>query len=648
MGKSINNNSADNKEKVSAEDIFVAETETKQSQVQKSASVSGDQTKAAESTTVNKKQAKAAESKKAGEKQSKVQQSAPVSRNQTKAEGSTAVNRKQSQAAESTTASNVSEEVSESQSKKKSKNKGKKKLPSVIIPVAAAVIVLSAGVVVSASSLGLFNTAQAETFAETPQSNSALSNPVGRFVSGISVEGVDLGGRTMEEAQDVLCIAESELIPSINYTLTCNDKILYLTEDDFEYNFDTVQVLNKAFEYSEYMRRTVTQEGRTELKDSEKKDFAITCTFNSDSIQTVCDAAAEKVNVQMQNAHATKIDVSKDEISDMFTFAEGITGYSLDVDDLKTQITTLLNKETYTADIIGQMEVIEPTYTIKDLKKNLVLISMYTTYSTNTWAGNNNMDTAFKSMNGSIIKDGEIFSFNEKTGNSNLTENGYAAAGVIVSGRSATGVGGGICQAATTIYNAAIRADMTIIEREPHTWPSTYVPVGTDAAIDYGNIDMKFQNNTGHEVYLICYMDGGTLYSYIYGYKPNDFDEITVSSWLTGSTGSGFGAAASRSYIKDGEVTKTEDLFSSYYSNGGGTSYASSEAPSGYVFKRVFTDEQIAADEKKASEKKDGKETSSKDNSSDKEKTSSDTASASDKTDSSSASESSSAASSAQ
>lgn len=483
-------------------------------------------------------------------------------------------------------------------SKKENKNKNKKrKGPSIVVPIVAAIVVLSAGVVVSSASQGLLTPESNEVFVETEQSKSALQAPSGMFLSGISVQGVDLGGRTMEEAQELLCIAESELIPSINYTLNCSDKIIYLTEDDFEFEFDTVEILNKAYEYSEYMRGAITEDGRTELKNSEKVDYPITVKLIDDSIAAVCDDVAEKVNVDMQDAHVTEIDVTAEEVKDMFSFEEGIVGYDLDKEDLLTQISTLIKNETYTADIIGEMEIVEPSITLEDLKKNLVLISMYTTYSTNDWAGNMNMDTAMKSMNGSIIKSGETFSFNEKTGNSNLAENGYYGAGVIVNGKSTTGIGGGICQAATTIFNAALRADMTIVSREPHTWPSTYVPVGTDSAIDYGNIDMSFRNDTEHEVYLICYMDGATLYAYIYGYKPDNFDEITVSSWFTGSTSAGFCASACRNYYKDGVLTETSDTWDSFYSNGGGTSYSYDEPPTGYVFERVFTDKEIAEGE---------------------------------------------------
>lgn len=504
------------------------------------------------------------------------------------------------------------------------KTKKKKRRPLMAaIPIVTAVAILSAGVIVSSNALGIFDSAKHEAFIATKQSNANLSSPQGKFLEGISVQGVDLGGKTMTQAKEQLGVEESKLIPSINYTLTCHDKIVYLTEDDFEFEFDTVKVLNEAYEYSEYMREILMDKGRANLRELEKKDYPITMTFKEDSIKTACEEVAKKVNVEMEDAHVTNIDTEKDYLPDMFSFAEGVVGYSVDVDDLVTQIKTLKRNNNFTADITGKMEVVEPKTNLEDLLKNLVLISKYETYSGNTWEGNMNMTVAMQSMTGSIIKPGEVFSFNGKTGDSNLTENGYYSAGVIVNGASANGVGGGICQAATTIYNAAIRAGMTVVEREPHTWPSTYVPVGIDSAIDYGSIDMKFRNDTDHEVYLICYMEGATLHAYIYGYKPSDFDEIVVSSWFTGASGVGFGASASRHYYKDGKIVKTENLPDSFYSNGGGSSYAYEEPPANYVFDRVFTDKQATKLAAKIAEENKTKATKSTDTekSADSEKT---------------------------
>ncbi|MBQ1389290.1 MAG: VanW family protein [Clostridia bacterium] len=484
---------------------------------------------------------------------------------------------------------NVYEETSSEEATTENKSDSKKLL-KIFVPAAA--VILTAGVIISAASLNFFSAETHEAFISTEQSGAELAAPQGIFISGISVADIDLGGLTMKEAKDKLMKKESDMIPSINYTLTCGERVVYLTEDDFGYTFDTVKVLNEAYEYSEYMRDLLMTEGRAHLRASEQKNYPITMTFDDSSVKTICDEVAKKVDIPVQQAHVESIDVTRKKIADMFTFADGVTGAKLDVDDLLTQLNTLIKSERYTADVIGQMTITKPEVDLENLKKNLVMISHYITYSGNTWAGNMNMTTAMKSMNGTIIRPGEVFSFNEKTGDSNQAENGYYSAGVIVGGRSADGIGGGICQAATTIYNAAIRADMTVVEREPHTWPSVYVPIGIDSAIDYGLIDMKFRNDTEHEVYLICYMDGGTLHAYIFGYKPDSYDEICTNSWYTGGGGVGFGAEAQRNYYKNGKIVKTLDLPSSFYANGGGTSYSFEEEPSGYVFKRVYTDAQ--------------------------------------------------------
>lgn len=462
------------------------------------------------------------------------------------------------------------------------------------VPIAAAAVILAAGVIISSAALGIFDAGASSEYVATQQSSSVLKDPKGKYLSGISVAGIDLGGKTMAEALELLSSEEEKLIPSINYNLKCEDKLVYLTEDDFDFRFDTIKRLNEAYEYSEFMRTYLTEKGRASLKKFEKKDFDIKMVLDEKSIRKTCAETAIKVDAEMQNAHVTNIDTSKEKIQDMFSFEEGVVGYKIDVDDLANQIITLKKKNIYEANIVGKMTVEEPTTNIDDLLKNLVMISHYQTFSGNTWAGNMNMTVAMQSMTGTVIKPGEVFSFNEKTGDSNDPDNGYYAAGVIVNGAEANGIGGGICQAATTIYNAAIRSGMTIVEREPHTWPSVYVPVGTDSAIDYGFIDMKFRNDTDHEVYLICYMDGGTLNAFIYGYKPSAFDEITVSSWYTGGSSIGFGASACRNYIKNGKVVKKEDLPDSFYANGGGSSYPIEEEAKGYVYERVYTDKQAA------------------------------------------------------
>ena len=182
------------------------------------------------------------------------------------------------------------------------------------------------------------------------------------------------------------------------------------------------------------------------------------------------------------------------------------------------------------------------------------------------------MATALAAINGTILEPGDTLSFNDCTGNSNLSENGYLPAGVISEGAMTTGNGGGICQAATTLYNAGIMANMEIIEREPHLWCSYYVYGGLDATIDWGNIDLKMKNNSDYQMFFRCWMDGTQLNVEIYGWQSPEFDEIRTETELDWSSSSWYGYNAYRVYYKNGKKIKTEELPYSEYSlsNGGG------------------------------------------------------------------------------
>ena len=201
-----------------------------------------------------------------------------------------------------------------------------------------------------------------------------------------------------------------------------------------------------------------------------------------------------------------------------------------------------------------------------EVKKATVLLAKFSTVSTNTYNANHNMKTAFNSINGKIVEPGGIFSFNECTGDSNLASNGYLPASVIANGQYELGYGGGICQAATTIYNAGIRANMGIEERYPHLWCSPYVYGGLDATIDYGNLDLKLKNNTEFQMFFRTYMDGVTLYCEIYGWQSPEFDEVRTESECTWVESEEYGYRAERVFYLNGKEVKREDLPDSVYS----------------------------------------------------------------------------------
>lgn len=104
-----------------------------------------------------------------------------------------------------------------------------------------------------------------------------------------------------------------------------------------------------------------------------------------------------------------------------------------------------------------------------------------------------NITLAAAYLDGAEIGPGGVFSFNETVG-PREERRGFVPAPEIYNGEYVTGIGGGVCQVSSTLYNAALLAGMQIIERMHHSRPLSYVPLGRDATVSYGELDFSFQN----------------------------------------------------------------------------------------------------------------------------------------------------------
>ena len=144
---------------------------------------------------------------------------------------------------------------------------------------------------------------------------------------------------------------------------------------------------------------------------------------------------------------------------------------------------------------------IDPVLTSNLVKSLNRSIGYFHTYLGGGGGGRvNNIIRGAQLINYSIIPPGEIFSFNETVGPV-TRERGFAYAPIISGGQVVPGIGGGLCQVASTLYNAVLEAELEVIERTPHSRPVGYVPRGKDATVS-GHIDFKFRNNTGKFILL--------------------------------------------------------------------------------------------------------------------------------------------------
>ena len=381
------------------------------------------------------------------------------------------------------------------------------------------------------------------------------------FAENISISGVQVAGMSTSQAKAALAEVENQLAEKIAYEVIVGDTKIELTKDDFKYSFNTDDVLRQAKEYSE--KRGIKSGSMT---------YEIKMTVDSSACPEIAERIAGQVNKEPEDAKVVSFNSEK---SDMFTFSSGTEGLRLKQEELSSTLSSMISAGKFSGSVEAAYDTPAPDITADYLRTNIVKLSSFTTTSTNSWNGNENMRVSLAACNNSIIEPGDTWSFNNCTGNSNLESNGYKPAGVLVQGRSEIGIGGGICQSSTTIYNAGIIAGLDVVERYCHYYPSSYVEIGRDATIDYGNLDLKLKNPYDTQVFLKCYMDGVVLHAEIYGIQSTEFDDVEITTYSSGYNKWG----ATRTFYLNGSKVRSDDLPSSEYytasASNGGTSTSS-------------------------------------------------------------------------
>lgn len=139
-----------------------------------------------------------------------------------------------------------------------------------------------------------------------------------------------------------------------------------------------------------------------------------------------------------------------------------------------------------------------------------------TSYASSSAERKHNIELAAKALHHALIPPEEEFSFNARVG-ARTEARGYKKAKIILGGQFVAGVGGGVCQVSTTLYNAALLAGMRVTESHPHSLQVSYVKPGADAMVNYYFADLRFVNDTKNPVYLETSANGSSLTVRFYG-----------------------------------------------------------------------------------------------------------------------------------
>ena len=204
--------------------------------------------------------------------------------------------------------------------------------------------------------------------------------------------------------------------------------------------------------------------------------------------------------------------------SDTFIITKGNNGKEIDKNLLLKDISYALNNNVNLVRV--KYNEIPQTVTENYLKSCTYLRSRFTTYFTYVKERVENIKLASKYLSGTVVNENEEFSFNNVVGERS-EERGFLKAKIILDGEFTDGVGGGVCQVSTTVYNALLLGGVKITEHHPHSLQVGYVEPSFDAMVSYGFSDLKFYNDTGGLIFISVKTTDNSITVSVYGKKPN-------------------------------------------------------------------------------------------------------------------------------
>ncbi len=214
-------------------------------------------------------------------------------------------------------------------------------------------------------------------------------------------------------------------------------------------------------------------------------------------------------------------------------FTESQPGVSVKKGDIEAAI-----KEASSNTINIPAKITQPKVSSESLRETLLAheLGRYATdYSSSSADRAYNIKLACEKINGYVLAPGDEFSYNNVVG-PRTVERGFRVANVYVGNTVQPGVGGGICQVSSTMYNAVVFADLEVTQRRNHTLPVAYVPNGRDATVSYGGTDFCFKNNTSMPVEIRAITEGGINTIIIVGTDEHPEREIKIATQQTGTS----------------------------------------------------------------------------------------------------------------
>lgn len=400
-----------------------------------------------------------------------------------------------------------------------------------------------------------------------------------KIISGITINEIEVSGLTKEEAiakletiysekmENNIMLQYGEFETELNKTLMEVSYNIEKTVDEayalgrngniFINNYDILGTLiwKKDFGIDMTINEEITKQTISDIGanlpgimiDSSYsiEEDELIITRGKEGIVISGDTLLEQVKEKLKNIHETEnvieipvetkrpqeIDIEKihNEIykepqnayytQEPFTVYPEVKGIDFDVEKAKEIISAEVKDE-----YVIKLTITKPQITLQDIGTEAFpdkLSTFSTRYDASDRDRTTNLVIACQKINGTVLMPGKTFSYNEALGPRTYSA-GYRNGKIYANGQVVDGLGGGICQISSTLYNSALMSDMEIIERRNHQFVTSYVDKGRDATVVYGATDFKFKNTRTYPVRIVASAKGGVATVSIYGIKESD------------------------------------------------------------------------------------------------------------------------------
>lgn len=335
---------------------------------------------------------------------------------------------------------------------------------------------------------------------------------------GVFLDGESFANLTKEQARDKLREMSEELKENTSLILVTPDKNIVATFAELDIALNIEGTLNEMWSYGRQSlnndKNMQIMERYREIKALEEQPVNLPYIYVYSEGKVETNLHALLATVAKDPVPAKAISFNEERVA--FNIEPEVVGVTVDYKSAVGQIKNYLAVSSESKRILVDTELIYPDVTAADLQKPVHLLAEASTPIMSQHSGRmSNLRRADELLNGSIIQPGETFSYWGVLGP--ITEaNGYENASVLVSGQYVDGMGGGLCQPSTTLFQAAAKAGLTIIERRNHGLVGTYFDPGTDAMVS-GWSDLKFRNDSNQPVAIIGKTTSKTVTYRIYG-----------------------------------------------------------------------------------------------------------------------------------